>query len=497
MRTKTTNLSAAAAVLLAPALAAQINFTSQSLPVGTRPDEIALADVDRDGDLDFVVATDAINNSVELWRNDGAGNFTFANAIPVAPQTRSVVLHDFDGDGDNDLAVATGSAIAILPNLGGGAFGVATFYPVGLNPRGLTVADFDGSGTPDLAVANRDSNSVSVLMNAGGGTFTVGVPIVVGTEPRNVIAADFNRDGTPDLAASNHRSRDVSVLYNNGNGTFGAGPRLPVGANVRPEWVTAADTDLDGDLELVVALGEVAGRVGVFTNPGNGAFQGQQLVFVGGNEPGFVLLVDLDGNQTPDLVTGNEDSNDLSVLPNLGGTFGAATVLPVGLHPDFLVAGDIDGDRDLDLLCSLRNANSVVVLRNRTVNAATRPTMLHVGPFLTGASNVIELAAPTERGKPYVAGLSFRAGPGLSLPDNRTIPLGSSILLTVSVTVGNPIFPDAFGVLDGSGHANVRFVLPTFPSLAGLNVFGAFLTLDGNDPTGIGEISSPLASNIQ
>lgn len=488
-------LLAAIATTAATALPAQ-TFSSQTLAVGLRPDEIALGDVDRDGDLDFVVATDVAVNGVELWRNDGQGNFTFANIIPVAPQARSVLLHDFDGDGDVDLAVATASSIAVLSNLGNGTFGAPTFYAVGQNPRGLTVADFDGSTTPDLAVSNRDSNTLSVLLNTGNGTFGAAATIPVGIEPRNVIAADFNRDGAPDLASSNHDSRTVSVLLNTGTGTFGAPATLPVGANVRPEWVTAADTDLDGDLEIVVALGEVAGQVGIFTNPGNGVFAGQQIVFVNGNEPGHVTLVDLDGDRRPDLVTGNEDSNNVSVLRNLGGTFGPALVVPVGVNPDFVVAGDIDHDGDLDLLVSNRDSNSVTVLKNTAAGAVTSPTMISNGPLLVNATTRIQLSAPTERGKAYVAALSFGAGP-LQLPDGRFVPIGPSILLDVTILPGHPLFPDNFGVLDGSGHKYVRFVLPNLPSLAGLNVFGAFLVFDANRPTGIGAVSSQLATSIQ
>ncbi|MCA8951122.1 MAG: VCBS repeat-containing protein [Planctomycetes bacterium] len=472
------------------------SFTTTTIAAGNRPDEITLGDVDNDGDLDIVVAVDTPVNGVNVWLNDGTGSFTLSNSITISPQTRSVLLCDFDNDGDLDLAVSTSSSVAVLRNVAG-TFGNAAFYPVGTNPRGLTVADFDGNGSPDLAVANRDSNTVSVLLNSGTGSFGAANTIPVGTEPRNVIAADFDRDGDADLASSNHDSRDVTVLLNAGNGTFGFGATLPVGASFRAEWVTASDTDADGDLDLVVALGEVNGRVGVFANPGNGAFQGQQITFVNGNEPGFVLCVDVTGDRLPDLVTGNEDSNDVSVLANTGAGFGTPIVIPTGLHPDDMAAGDIDRDGDIDLVCSNRDSNSVSVLHNQTANAATGPTMVYTGAVTQGPVMRLELAAPTEAGKTYVAGLSFASGPGIMLPDSRVLPLGPSALLTVSLTIGNTIFPDPIGILDGSGTKNVRFVLPAGPSLSGINVYGAFLVLDAGRPNGIGEISSQLALTIQ
>jgi hypothetical protein len=488
----------AAVALGAAPLAAQASFTATSHAVGTRPGEIALGDVDGDGDLDFVVAIDNPPvDGVAIWRNDGSGAFALARNVAIAPQTRSVLLHDLDFDGDLDLAASTGAAVVVLPNLGGGTFGAAATHPVGAEPRGLTVADFDQDGRADLAVANSGSGSVALLRNLGGLAFAAAVTLPVGADPRNVVAADWNRDGAPDLAASNHDSRTVSVLANDGSGGFAPAATLAVGANVRPEWVTGSDTDRDGDLELVVALGEPIGLVGIFANPGTGAFGAQQQVGVNGAEPGMVLLVDLDGDRVMDLVTGNEDSNDVTVrLGAGGGTFGPAVLVPAGAHPDHLAAGDVDGNGALDLVVANRDSGSVTVLRNQTPGRPAGASMIQGGVARNGASAPIQLSSPTDAGRPYLAALSFTPGPFL-LPDGRTLPIGLSDLLVVCLNPNNFLFLDSVGRLDGTGHAFPRFTLPAVPPLAGLVVHGAFVVLDPRASLTIDTISDAVTVVVQ
>jgi VCBS repeat protein len=78
-------------------------------------DGAVLADIDRDGDLDFY-ASDRLNGIDVLYLNDGRGVFADASGNPRsgASQTWSVYRHafaaDFDGDGDLDILAEGGDA---------------------------------------------------------------------------------------------------------------------------------------------------------------------------------------------------------------------------------------------------------------------------------------------------------------------------------------------------------------------------------------------------
>ncbi len=478
-------------------LAAQVSFgAATSYTVGNQPDEIALGDVDGDGDLDFVVAVSSPNNGVAVWRNSGTGSFVPGANVSVASQSRSVALADVDRDGDLDLLVAAGSpaALFVLRNNGAGSFGSAASFAIGPNSRGISVADLDRDFDLDVAVASRDGDSVTVLRNTGTGAF-VPQSLPVGDEPRNVIAADFDRDGLPDLATSNHDSRDVTVRRNLGNGAFAAPVNYPVNSSVRPEWVTAADVDGDGDVDLIAAIGENPGQVAVFANNGNGTFAGASY-FSTGADPNSVIAMDFDGDRDVDLATANETSNNATVLVNGGaGTFASGQSLPTGSNPEALAGGDLDGDLDLDLVVSNRDTDTVSVLLNQG-SAATAPTVHAPAVAPLGQTTLLELTSPAERAHDYLALLGIATTPPIVLPDGRTVPLADSSLLLLPGS-GAGIFTDGFGVLDGSGTAFLRFAVPQVPVLSGVTLFFGFVVLDPHEPLGIGGIADARAVTMQ
>tara|TARA_R110002072_G_scaffold273219_3_gene433797 strand:- start:98011 stop:99504 length:1494 start_codon:yes stop_codon:yes gene_type:complete len=485
----------AAGSLLSVNLAAQASFSTATLPVGVQPNEVQFGDVDLDGDLDLFVTVDNPINGVSIWANDGLGNFSLLQNVLVANQSRTLVAEDLDGDGDIDLAVGVGTGQVALLRNDSGLFTSAGSVAVGINPRGMTVADFNGDARLDLAVANRDSNSVTVLLNLGGLAFSA-TTMPAGTEPRAVVGSDLNADGRVDLVVANHDSRDVSVRLNLGAGTFGPETRLSVAPTFRGEWVTTTDIDADGDLDLVVALGETVGVVGVFANSGAGTFGPLQVVPVGGQEPGTVLAMDINGDRVPDLVTANEDSNNVSVLFGTGvGGFVTAGIVPTGSNPNGLAGGDIDGDGDMDFATANRNSNSVTVLRNTTLAAATAPTMTAAGAVAVGQTTPVLLSSPQDAGMFYLSALSRFGGPAIPLGDGRSLPVGPSDVL--NFTLGsNPVYQDSFGMLSGSGHAFCQLVLPNTPLLNGFTFYGTFLVFDGGRFRSIGSIADQVIIQV-
>lgn len=353
---------------------AQISFSpSSDLPVSQEPDDVAAGDFDGDGDLDLAVSADTLDR-LEIFVNTGPGTFDTSFSVLTGPNTgpAGVVAGDFDLDGDIDLATSLHNVntVQIVLNDGLGNFSLGLSFGAGIDTRSIEAFDMDGDGDLDLVATNRDSNNVTVLQNMGAGNFSP-VNVTVGLEPRDVSSGDWDGDGDIDLAVTNHDSRTVSILTNNG-GAFANTTTLSVGANVRPEGIVAADVDGDLDRDLLVAVsGNGLNLVAVFTNNA-GTFVGPINSPVLGLDPGGIAAADFDLDGMVDVVTSNQDSGNLSVLPGLGnGSFGAANLLPVGTSPERVTVADIDGNGSGDILVANGDSNSVSVYLNDTQGGPT------------------------------------------------------------------------------------------------------------------------------
>ena len=350
---------------------AQVTFDAAvDYNVGQRPDGIAAGDFDGDLDLDMAVVTNGATGNLELieiFLNNGDGTFTFGSLVvlPNSSSPNELVAADFDGDMDIDMVVILRDfqQIQLVRNTGGGVFVLDGTAAVGDRARGMTIGDFDSDDDFDLAVANRNDNTATILTNDGTGAFTPSTLAIAG-EPRAVAFVDIDGNADIDCAVTNNDDRNVALFTNTGTG-FSLAGTISTGPVHRPEGIVAADLDGDGTQDLAVALNDNVqpDAVAVFLNQG-GAFGAATRYLTGGQNTSGILAADFNCDNVVDLATRNEDSNDISLLPNLGGTFGAPTMLATGLAPSQLVVCDLDGDNDNDLAVSNRDSNTFSVLRN-------------------------------------------------------------------------------------------------------------------------------------
>ena len=126
---------------------------------------VALGDMDGDGDLDALVANwhHMLHTSPqpnELWMNDGNGYFTLSNQNVGESMVSDVALDDLDEDGDLDAFIAngrdtnTGKANEVRVNNGNGQFDDIGLR-LGNSPSlGVALGDVDGDGDLDAFIAN-------------------------------------------------------------------------------------------------------------------------------------------------------------------------------------------------------------------------------------------------------------------------------------------------------------------------------------------------------
>lgn len=232
---------------------------------------VAMADLDRDGDLDLVFGCEGKGSykGDRLYLNDGKGNYTDATAgrLPkVADWTSGIAAGDVDGDGDLDLVFAK---------------------VLGQNRLFLN----DGHVPPVFTDAT--STNLPTIQNWSA----------------HVVLADVDGDKDLDLVFSG----DNQLCLNDGTGVFSDHTASLLPASTRSQCLDAADVDLDGDVDLLFTHYALERQNLLFVNDGSGKFSNLT------NErlPGFsdesvdVAFADVDGDGDLDYVVANKGQNRL------------------------------------------------------------------------------------------------------------------------------------------------------------------------------------------
>ena len=299
-------------------------------------------------------------------------SFTRAD-LKAGERPWGLIAADLNGDGDIDLGVVNqaGDDARIYLNRGDGGFESKDFR-VGDAPTAIVGADFDNDHILDLAVANLNDSTVAVLLGNGDGTFKKPVTFEVGKGPIAITYADFNRDGIIDLATVNDFSDDVAIRVGNGDGTFkkilATREEFREGAGRNLKAITTADFDQDGIIDLITA-NQDSDDLSLFLGDGSGRFR-RAINFGAGDGPVAITAADLNGDGTMDLATANIKGKDVVVrlgIRVVGGkvNFEPAAHFPAGDAPIALISADIDGDGLLDLITANRDGDNISILLGR------------------------------------------------------------------------------------------------------------------------------------
>jgi len=378
------------------------NFSASPQELGDSwSTDVALGDLDGDGDVDAWVTNRGQSNRV--WFNDAcsaappvedctngidddadqlidcedpecAGLVTFTDSGQElgVNQSDAVALGDLDGDGDLDAWVAVGifvnQANRVWINQGGIQGGVTGSFAdsgQGLGnslSSGIALGDLDGDGDLDAWVTNRGQSN-RVWINDGDANFTDTLQQLGNSWSAVVALGDLDGDGDLDAWVTNYNSQPNRVWINDGclqDGTAGSfTDSLQEIGNSSSIHVALGDLDGDGDLDAWVAnTANQPNRVwlndGGLQNgtPGNFTDSGQLL---GNSNSSGVALGDLDGDGDLDAWVANTANQPNRVWLNDGGfqngTPGNFTdsLQQLGNSESYDVTlGDLDGDGDID-----------------------------------------------------------------------------------------------------------------------------------------------------
>jgi hypothetical protein len=402
-----------------------------SLALSAQPSSLVLGDVDGDGDLDVAAAIAGFgtSHSVSICLNGGdatganIGRFSIKSEVAVGSSPTEVALSDVDGDGDLDLLTTNRSAtypVSVRLNGGDatgsntGLFSRGATIGAGFWPTSLVLGDIDGDGDLDLLTAN-DINSgvtsaggvpaaINVLFNEPTAPTITSLTPTSGVAGTRVVLTGTNLSSTNVLTINGTAVTGLTVLSNTslaflvpaGTGTTG-------GVSVSTTWGTAGSTGFTplitytnnpivnaGAIPLANSVAEVA-----FSEPVTGLDRQVLKVYsaqAGGKKAGTVTtsgttmhFAATAGTHYTNFKPGELINVSVTPARNTGGltsvgrTFQFTTATGGTGRGNFAnavsqaatvtgstqtVVGDADGDGDLDLFITDKTANAVNVRLN-------------------------------------------------------------------------------------------------------------------------------------
>ncbi|HTF89840.1 MAG TPA: VCBS repeat-containing protein [Planctomycetota bacterium] len=207
------------------------------------------ADFNTDGFDDLVFGSltfPLLNGNVRVCFGDGTGKFNSGPTIPASSGVYQVATADIDGDGDIDFAYVAGNALQIQLNQGNGAFSAGPTTPgISTSAVDLELAFLNGDAVLDAIV----SVTAGALRFDGLGAGAFAPPVQVASSPNGVALAlaDFDGDQDLDLATSYYQSGPMRLWTNDGVGNYSLLGTLPFA----PTRLRFVDVDRDGRPELV------------------------------------------------------------------------------------------------------------------------------------------------------------------------------------------------------------------------------------------------------
>jgi hypothetical protein len=301
-------------------LAAPRVLATDGAPAATM--RIATGDVDGDGDADVAVS---VRDGVDLFLQ-ADGGLADPVLIPVTGGgdrlTGDVRLADIDRDGRDDLVVAGLEVVAVYRSEPGGSFADPVVVENAARQQ-VEVGDVTGDGRPDVVTRDR-YRTVHVHAQTEDGSFVEqwqqAVPAGYMQQVNSIAVGDVTGDGRADLAAAvdgNIPGSRLQVYAQMAADGLAADPVTYAAYNI-PEPLALADLNGDGRLDVTM----VHGGWGTFTvllqRPDGrlGAHHGYDLPgYPTHYDPRALAIGDVTGDGRPDVVT-VDYINGLVVVPH-------------------------------------------------------------------------------------------------------------------------------------------------------------------------------------
>ena len=326
------------------------------------PIAIAAADLNWDGDLDFVTSM-GNNAGIQAWGGDGGNSWFNCDSTFTLPNFGNydgLLLEKIDHDPLPDLIAGSldNHGISMYKNDGCYWTLFSTGLPISGSYTALAAGDIDQDSQPDLVSAPVGAGLETWEYDSNSIQWNAGVSPVSTSTYLDIALGDINIDGYQDIAAANNPgnvsdSLGVRVWLHDPSTTPASWTSAVVTPTGQYEAVSMGDLNNDGALDIVAAKNGSSGQEGIHIWLGDGSGtswttltspvatgQYNDLDLSDINQDGFLDILAARSGEGVDVWTGDGAGNWLESSTNLPttGVFSAAAF------------GNIDHDGKPDLL---------------------------------------------------------------------------------------------------------------------------------------------------
>ena len=328
---------------------------------------ISTVDVDRDGDMDVVTLGDMSDNGMEaVWLENGNSwkSKLFNNKAKFYYSLNVIIPADLDSDGDIDFLLGKSAHqhddLMWYENNGNQSFSEREITAANFKIKNIKVVDFDNDGDQDIVATSEriyeGAGEVAVLENDGSQNFTKHT--IANVSPSTYLhITDIDSDGDLDVLLDHY------LLENTiDKGQVASWTMFDFSiTGSTPSRVFLKNIDSDGDLDVLYAGRNGKETFGWFENDGSSNPSWSNNEIREGNHTGFSVYspVDIDNDGDKDIITmytvaNGEHENIIDWFENDGATDPSWSFSNIDKNnnADIIGFADMDNDGDIDIICS-------------------------------------------------------------------------------------------------------------------------------------------------